>query len=112
LIGTESNRSGVGARIKVTVRTAEGTRREIHRTVGTGGSFGSSSLQQEIGLGEAGSIESIQVSWPASGRVDMYSVPPMDAVIRVTEGQPDFEVLPSRPVPLAQGHHAGTEVQP
>jgi len=44
------NRAAVGARIKVSVTTPSGDR-DIYSTVGSGGSFGASSLQQEIGLG-------------------------------------------------------------
>ena len=112
LIGTKSNRYGVGARIKVTVRTAAGEVREIHRVVGTGGSFGSSSVQQEIGLGRAGGIESIEVFWPASGWTDRLAEPPMDAVLRVTEGQGTFDVVPSQPIRLGKGHHDGNDAHP
>ncbi|NIM60306.1 MAG: hypothetical protein GTN89_04355 [Acidobacteria bacterium] len=111
LVGTESNRSGIGSRIKVVVRTTNGRTREIHRVVGTGGSFGSSSLQAEIGLGRAERIESIAVSWPASGRTDTVEGPPMDTVIRVTEGRAGFEVVTSPPVPLGHGHR-GNEAHP
>jgi hypothetical protein len=64
--GTKSNRAGVGARVKITVDTERGPRR-IHAIVNTGGSFGSSSLQQEIGLGRATAIREIEVRWPAGG---------------------------------------------
>jgi hypothetical protein len=63
--GVMSNRSGIGNRIKVTVREAD-TLRTIHRSVTTGGSFGSSALQVEIGLGNAVEITEIEVYWPAS----------------------------------------------
>ena len=45
LVGVRSNRAAIGARIKVTVQSADGTRREIHRTVSSGGSFGASPLR-------------------------------------------------------------------
>jgi hypothetical protein len=65
LVGGKSNRSAIGARIAVTVANA-GQRRTIYRTVGSGGSFGESPLQQHIGLGKAASIERIEIFWPAS----------------------------------------------
>ena len=40
------------------MRTPRGLR-EIYRTLGTGGSFGSSTLRQEIGLGDATGIVSV-----------------------------------------------------
>ena len=48
LEGVQSNRAAIGTRIKVVTQTAAGER-EIHRTVGSGGSFGGSPLRQEIG---------------------------------------------------------------
>src|SRR5262249_20660034 len=52
LEGVRSNRSAIGARIKV-LTTEEGKDRTTYRTVGTGGSFGANPLRQEIGLGRA-----------------------------------------------------------
>jgi hypothetical protein len=66
LVGEKSNRSGVGARIAVTVTNSGGSQRTIYRTVGTGGSFGGSPLRQHIGLGKAAHIENIEIWWPAS----------------------------------------------
>jgi hypothetical protein len=66
LVGEKSNRSAIGARIAVTVVNAGQGRRTVYRTVGSGGSFGDSPLQQHIGLGKSASIESIEISWPAS----------------------------------------------
>jgi len=67
LVGVKSNRSAIGARITVTVVDADRGRRQICRTVGSGGSFGASPLQQHIGLGRAAHIENIEVWWPTSG---------------------------------------------
>src|SRR6185503_7262564 len=77
LEGTKSNRAAVGARIQVVAATAAGER-SIHLTEGTGGSFGSSSLQQEIGLGDAKSIRKIEIRWP-SGLVETLDGAKKDA---------------------------------
>jgi hypothetical protein len=66
LVGVKSNRAAIGARIKVTVESAEG-KRVIHKTVNSGGTFGASPLRQEIGLGQAKAVESVELWWPASG---------------------------------------------
>ena len=84
LAGVRSNRSAIGARLALRLRTAEGTR-EIHRVVGSGGSFGASTLQQEIGLGQATSIERATVRWP-SGATEEFTELPMDAVLALREG--------------------------
>jgi hypothetical protein len=39
----------------------------IHRTVGSGGSFGGNPMRQEIGLGKAKRVLRLDVVWPASG---------------------------------------------
>ncbi len=64
LVGVKSNRSAIGARIKVTAKSRGGESRAIYRTVGSGGSFGASPLEQHIGLGKAGAIDSLEVRWP------------------------------------------------
>lgn len=84
LEGTTSNRSALGARIKVVVRQ-EDERRAIHRVVSTGGSFGASSLQQEIGLGAADAIEAIDVTWP-SGTVERFETVSMNQIVHIREG--------------------------
>lgn len=63
LVGTRSNRSALGARLRV--RTDRGV---VHGHVGAGGSFGSSSFTQLLGLGDATRVESVTVRWP-SGKV-------------------------------------------
>jgi len=84
LEGVRSNRRGVGVRIDLRLRTPRGERR-IHRSAGTGGSFGSSSLQQEIGLGDALAIEELRLTWPASGQVQSFRDVGLDRVLRVRE---------------------------
>ncbi|WP_420614618.1 CRTAC1 family protein [Candidatus Palauibacter sp.] len=85
LVGERANRPGIGARITVTVEGPEGTRR-IHRRAGTGGSFGSNPLRQEIGLGGATRIESVEIRWPGSGTVDRLTGLALDRAYRIREG--------------------------
>jgi hypothetical protein len=84
LRGVRANRFAVGARILVTVRDDDGVRR-IHRQVGTGGSFGASSLQQEIGLGAALSIVSVEVTWPGSGTTQRFVDLALDRIYELNE---------------------------
>jgi hypothetical protein len=84
LTGTRSNRSAIGARLAVRVRTDAGSR-DIHRVVGSGGSFGASTLQQEIGLGAATAIERVTVRWP-SGATEEFTDVPLDSVVALREG--------------------------
>ena len=84
LSGVRSNRSAIGARITVRARTGSGPR-EVQAVVGSGGSFGASTLQQEIGLGQAAAIESVAVRWP-SGLRETFADVKMDAVTSLREG--------------------------
>ena len=99
LEGTRSSRVAVGARIRVDVRGPEG-RRSIHRTVGTGGSFGGNSLQAEIGLGAASAVETVEVLWPATGKRQAVSGVPLDRFVRIVEGAPGFTVLERKALSL------------
>jgi hypothetical protein len=84
LRGTRTNRLALGARIKLTLAEPSGPR-VVHAVVGTGGSFGSSSIQQEIGLGRAERIESIEVTWPVSGKRQVLANPGLDRVLEIRE---------------------------
>ena len=101
--GTRSNRMGIGARIKVRVTTPRGPR-DIYATVSTGGSFGSSTLQQEIGLGDARAIESIEVMWPTSGIIQTFRDVAMDQFIKVREGDDAVTPMPRRRLTLSTSH--------
>jgi hypothetical protein len=68
LVGVKANRAAIGARIKVTVKNGGDGTRSIYRTVGSGGSFGASPLQQHIELGKAAQILSIEIVWPGGSR--------------------------------------------
>ena len=95
LVGVRSNRAGVGARIRVTAR--EGGRTTLRaREVTTGGSFGSNSLTQHVGLGRATRVESLEVFWPASGTRQTFRDVPLDASIEVREDAAAFTVRPKR----------------
>ena len=105
LEGTRSNRMGVGARLKIRVMTPRGTR-DIYNTVSSGGSFGSSTLRQEIGLGDATSIETIEVTWPVNGRTQVFYDVEMDQFVRIREGDDNVTRLSRKPFVLGDstGH--------
>jgi hypothetical protein len=105
LEGVRSNRSAMGARTKVVVKDDEGER-AIFRTVGSGGSFGASPLRQEIGLGRAGSVERVEIFWPATGITQVVTGLDPDRAYAIREGESKPELMnlgtfklpgPSRP---------------
>ncbi len=89
LVGTKANRFGVGARIEV--RAVEGGKpRSVHALAGSGGSFGGSSMQQEIGLGSAEKIEAVIVRWPGSGTVQTFRDVALNRVYDAIEGEAEL----------------------
>jgi hypothetical protein len=81
LIGTTSNRNGIGAKVHVT--SPMGTQlREIRS--GDGFAY-MSSLNAHFGLGLDTTVEMVEVDWP-SGVVDQAFGPAIDGAITITEG--------------------------
>lgn len=68
LIGESSNQSAIGSFLKIELDNG----RKIYRTINTGGSFGSSSLQSEIGLGKCKLIKKVSINWP-SGKIQVFT---------------------------------------
>ncbi|HMO66812.1 MAG TPA: ASPIC/UnbV domain-containing protein, partial [Verrucomicrobiota bacterium] len=83
------------------VTQADGTERSFHRTVSSGGSFGASTLRQEIGLGDAKAIRRVEVFWPATGIRQTLEGIEMDRFYRVREGEPGARPWKLEPISLA-----------
>ena len=90
-----------GARIAVELETPDGPR-TVHVEVTTGGSFGASSLQQEIGLANATKIAKISIFWPASGTTDRYADVAMDKFYAVREGDSKLTPVDVKKIDLAR----------
>ena len=92
LVGVQSNRAAIGARIKVDLETAEGTR-SVYAQVTSGGSFGASSFEQHIGLGQARRIVALEVVWPTSGIRQVFDEVPLDSHLEIREGDDAYRLL-------------------
>jgi enediyne biosynthesis protein E4 len=81
LIGTQSNRDGIGASLKL---TSEGF---VHVEQAEGGTSYMSASDPRIhfGLGKRTKIDSLVITWP-SGRVDKLTEVPVDRIIAIKEG--------------------------
>ena len=101
LVGTDSNRAAIGARIRVNVETDAGSR-SVYASVNSGGSFGASPLEQEIGLGKATRIVSLRVDWPASGAVQEFHDVPLSTHIEIHEGEDGYTLVERSPFKLGQ----------
>ncbi|MCB9548209.1 MAG: CRTAC1 family protein [Myxococcales bacterium] len=79
LVGTRSNRSGFGARVRV-----DAGGRAVYRHVGSLSSFGGNPLAVQVGLGTAEKAR-LEVYWPASDTRQVFEVRAGQRVV-VTEG--------------------------
>jgi len=86
LQGVKTNRAAVGARVNAIVRE-NGVRREIHRAVGSGGSFGASPFLVELGLGKADRVEAVEVFWPVTGETQRFEGLAINKRYRLVEGE-------------------------
>jgi hypothetical protein len=99
LVGVTANRPAIGARIKVTVTSNDGSR-SLHRVVNSGGSFGSNPLEQEIGLGQAEQIEQIEITWPGSQVRQTFAGLKINQRYEIREGVDTPRTLKITPVRL------------
>jgi hypothetical protein len=91
LVGTESNRGAIGARLALTLREGDRTR-VVYKFVNTGSSFGGNPLRQTVGLGAAESVERLEVRWPA-GTTEVFEDVPSERCFRIVEGAGALEPL-------------------
>jgi tetratricopeptide (TPR) repeat protein len=97
LVGVKTNRSAIGARIKVTVENHGQGTRSIYRTVGSGGSFGASPLQQHVGLGKDARIVDLEIWWPTSNTRQHFSNVGKDQFLEIKEFAQEYAKLDRPP---------------
>ena len=83
LVGTRSNRDGMGAR----VRLRAGALRQIREISGAGSYMSQSDLRAEFGLGTSRVAEEVEIRWPSGARQVLRNVP-ADRFYTVVEGTP------------------------
>jgi hypothetical protein len=106
LVGVKSNRSAIGARIKVSLENG-GTRRSIYRTVGSGGSFGASPLEQHIGLGKSARILDLEIWWPASNTRQHFANVTSNQFVEIQEFEKTYKRLERKAVHLGGSTQMG-----
>lgn len=85
LTGVKANKAAIGSHIKLTF-TEGGVKRSVYKDVNSGGSFGASPLQQEIGIGQATSIDEIEIKWAGSGTIQKFKNISPRQFLHLTEG--------------------------
>ena len=87
LVGAQSNRNGIGAR----VMTTSGDLRQMREMLG-GLGFPQHEMVAHFGLGERTQVDELEIRWP-SGQVDVLREIPADRKIRVFEGRQAYHVV-------------------
>jgi hypothetical protein len=89
LEGVVANKAAIGSTIKLTI-TDNGVKRFIYRDVNSGGSFGSSPLRREIGIGAATKIDEIEIKWHGSAKVQRFTNVACNQFYKITEGKSEM----------------------
>jgi hypothetical protein len=100
LVGVKSNRSAIGARVRVTVRNEGQGVRVIERTVGSRSSFGGSPLREHVGLGKSATIFKIEIWWPGSSSPQTFTDVAKNQFIEIKEFATQYTKLDYRPYHL------------
>ena len=91
LEGKDANKAAIDAKIKLTFDDA-GKARSVYKVLNSGGSFGSNPLMQQIGIGQATSIKSIEIKWPGCKHVQLFQNIKADQQIHIIEGNDKYVV--------------------
>jgi enediyne biosynthesis protein E4 len=98
LVGKQSNRDGVGARVRV-VAGGQQQVAEVHSGRSYQSHFGT---RLHFGLGTASHVERVEIRWP-SGRSEVFSGPAADQLSVLTEGSGQMIDHPGTTHPGIQG---------
>src|SRR5439155_24434107 len=82
LIGTKSNRSAIGAR----VRCVNGDHQQIDEVRSGGSYLSQNDLRIHFGLGRAKQADLLEISWP-SGRLERLKGVAANQILTIQEGQ-------------------------
>ena len=98
-IGTKSNRSGIGARLKCVTKIAGEAKahEQIDEVRSGGGYFSQNDLRVHFGLGKAEKVDLLEVRWP-SGQIDTMKDVKPNQVVYVKEGSGIVRTLPLEPL--------------
>jgi hypothetical protein len=87
-VGTKSNRSGIGARLRCVTRVAGESKphAQIDEVRSGGGYFSQNDLRVHFGIGAAEKVELLEIRWP-SGQIDSLKDLQPNQLYYVTEGK-------------------------
>ena len=102
LIGRTSNKSAIGAKVKIRYGNNKIQYHEILSQTG-GGCGAQNDVTQHFGLGNYNIIDSLQITWP-SGIIDKFSVLQADTLIIISESEKNDSTDLNKTVTLKQNY--------
>jgi hypothetical protein len=93
LVGTASNRSVIGAKIRLLAAVGGKTFWQLREISGGSGYCSQNDLRAHFGLGDATAVETIRIEWP-SGIVQEFGNLAANQFLTVTEQQPGVTTAP------------------
>ena len=87
LMGTTSNRSAIGARVRIVA----GDVALVREVVGGGSYFSQNDLRIHAGLGAATRIDRVEVRWP-NGNQEVWRDVPARRIVKLVEGKGDGSI--------------------
>src|SRR5207249_127809 len=94
-IGTKSNRSGFGAKVRVTAKIGGSMRTQV-REISGGASYASQNAPEaHFGLKDATVVDTIRIEWPSGIAQELHNVPAKQILTVTESAEPAPAVQPS-----------------
>jgi hypothetical protein len=101
LVGVKTNRNAIGTRLEIELNDGK----KLYRVIGTGGSFGASSMHEEIGMGKATEIKKLTIYWQNSEKQEFTQLK-ANQKVRITEGKATVETVTYKYIAFAKASGA------
>ncbi|WP_419700885.1 CRTAC1 family protein [Mucilaginibacter sp. NFX135] len=111
LNGVKANKAAIGSHIKLTF-TENGAKRSVYKDVNSGGSFGSSPLRQEMGIGRAKLIDDVEIKWAGSNTVQHFKNVMPNQFLQITEGDDYYQTIPLSKLTFIDKQHGAPVCMP
>lgn len=82
LLGTKCNRTAIGARAWITT----GKHRQMNEVASGGSVMSQNDLRLHFGLGTADTVDSIEVKWPTTQKIDRFTQLKANQILTIREG--------------------------
>jgi hypothetical protein len=83
LVGTKCNRTAIGARAWITT----GKHRQVNEVASGGSVMSQSDLRLHFGLGNAETVDSIEVKWPTTQKIERFTQVKVNQILTIREGE-------------------------